>query len=91
LDTSYCSEDLKRCGSAVAIKQISKEMFYKKCETFPWEKEKHEEECKELCHKAFQKECDMISRWEHWYIYKIFVINSCPFYTYSEDKSLSIV
>jgi hypothetical protein len=51
-------------GSEVAIKRFCKENFYDKLkdEFLHLSEEKQDEECEKLCKRAFDKECEMLSR-----------------------------
>jgi hypothetical protein len=49
-------------GSEVAIKKFDKTQFYAKVKDKWLSKAEEEEECEKLCRKAFDKECEMISR-----------------------------
>jgi hypothetical protein len=57
-------------GSEVAIKRFSKETFYAKVKNKFLSGEEQEEECEKLCRRAFNKECEMLSRF---HIFNIFL------------------
>jgi hypothetical protein len=56
--------------SEVAIKKFDKTQFYAKVKYKCFTKEEEEEESEKLCRKAFDKECEMLSRlvYKHKYI-----------------------
>jgi hypothetical protein len=58
-------------GSEVAIKKFEKAQFYEKVKDQWHSKEKEEEECEKLCRKAFDKECEMLSRLVYKHKYSI--------------------
>ena len=73
MQTSDCRPESSwsEFGIEVAIKKFDKAQFYDKVDKYKFFTEvEKEEECENLCRKAFEKECGMISRlvYKHKYI-----------------------